>query len=51
VGLCTEERTNYSDAPGRYGDPEGIFPDGKSTCVESDRDNGMGKKGHYYVDI
>ena len=27
VGLCTEELTNYSDAPGRYDEPEGTSPD------------------------
>ena len=27
VGLCAEELTNYSDAPGQYDEPEGIFPD------------------------
>ena len=35
----------------RHGEPEGIFPDGKSTCVGSDRESGMRKKGHHYVDI
>jgi hypothetical protein len=33
VGLCTEERTNYSDAPGRHDGPEGTFSGGKPTCV------------------
>jgi len=31
VGLCTENLTDYSDAPGRHDQPEGISPDGKST--------------------
>jgi hypothetical protein len=51
MGLCTEKLTDYSGAPGRHGEPEGIFPDGKSTCVGSDRESGMRKKGHHYVDI
>jgi hypothetical protein len=51
VGLCTEMLTNYSDAPGRYDEPEGAFPGGKPTCVGSDRESGMRKKGHHYVDI
>jgi hypothetical protein len=52
VGLCTEKLTNYSDAPGQYDEPEGAFPDGKSTCVGLDRESGMRKKkGHHYIDI
>jgi hypothetical protein len=52
AGLRTGKVTNYSNAPGRDDEPEGIFPDdGKSTCVEPDRESGMGKKGHQYVDI
>jgi hypothetical protein len=51
VGMCTEELTNSSDAPGQYDEPEGTSPDGKSTCVAPDRGNGMRKKGHQYVDI
>jgi hypothetical protein len=51
VDLRTKKVTNYSNAPDQYDEPEGVFPDGKSTCVESDRDNGMKKKGHQYVDI
>jgi hypothetical protein len=51
VGLRTRKVTDYSNAPGQYDEPEGVFPDGKSTCVESDRENGMGKRGHHYVDI
>ncbi len=51
VDLRTKKVTNSSNAPGQYDEPEGVFPDGKFTCVESDRDNGMKKKGHQYVDI
>jgi hypothetical protein len=37
VGLRTEKRTNYSGATGRYDEPEGAFPVGKSACVGPDR--------------
>ena len=33
----TGEITNFSQAPGTYNEPEGIFPDGLYTCVEADR--------------
>ena len=51
VGLCTEKLTNYSDAPGRYDEQEGTSPGGKPACVGPDRESGMRKKGHHYVDI
>jgi hypothetical protein len=51
VDLETKKVTNYSNAPDQYDEPEGVFPDGKFTCVESDRENGAGKKGSQYVDI
>ena len=51
VDLMTREVTNYSDAPDQYDEPEGVFPDGKFTCVECDRDNGARKKGSQYIDI
>jgi hypothetical protein len=51
VGLCSEKLTNYSDSPGRHDGPAGISPDGKPTCVEPDRESGMRKQGHHYVDI
>jgi len=35
--LRTSKITNYSLAPDSYDEPEGIFPDGKSILVESDR--------------
>ncbi|MBE0653923.1 MAG: PD40 domain-containing protein [Bacteroidales bacterium] len=34
---------NYSLAPETHEEPEGIFPDGKSTLVESDREASVGK--------
>jgi hypothetical protein len=51
VDLKTKKVTNYSNAQDQYDEPEGIFPDGKHTCVESDRENGAKKKGSQYVDI
>ena len=40
--------SNYSKTPKEYDEPEGIFPDGKSTLVECDRHN---HKGTQYIDI
>ena len=51
VDLRTRKVTNYSNAPGQYDEPEGIFPDGRHTCVECDRDNGAKKKGSQFIDI
>jgi hypothetical protein len=48
VNLETGNVTNYSDAPDEYDEPEGIFPDGRSTLVECDRQN---LKGDRYIDI
>ncbi len=51
VDLANGKVTNYSKASDQYDEPEGIFPDGKFTCVECDRDNDAHKKGAGYVDI
>jgi len=48
VDLETGKVTNYSNAPGQYDEPEGIFPDGRSSLVECDRHS---KKGSGHVDI
>ena len=37
IDLKTREVTDFSKAPGTYNEVEGIFPDGKYTCVEADR--------------
>lgn len=37
IDLKTNAVTNMSKAPGTYNEPEGIFPDGRYTCVEGDR--------------
>lgn len=36
LDLDTGELTNYTNAPGIYAEPEGIFPSGEHTTVESD---------------
>ena len=38
----TGELVNYSNMPDRYAEPEGIFPDGQRTLIESDLDDGRG---------
>jgi len=48
VDLRTKKVTNYSNAPDQYDEAEGIFPDGKYTCVECDRQN---RQGPGHVDI
>ena len=42
VDLKTGKLTNYSNGPGIYDEPEGIFPDGAYTTVESDHHNPAG---------
>lgn len=37
IDLKTGRVVNFSRAPGTYNEAEGIFPDGRYTCVESDR--------------
>lgn len=53
VNIETGKVTNYSNADNQYDEPEGIFPDGKYTLVESDRHVSKGKefKGIQYIDI
>ncbi len=45
IDLVTKKVTNFSNAPGQYDEPEGVFPDGKYTLVECDRQNHLGS-GH-----
>jgi len=40
LNLETGAITNMSNADKQYDEPEGIFPDGKYTCVESDKETG-----------
>lgn len=52
IDLITLEVTNFSKAPGTYNEAEGIFPDGKYTCVESDRQCAwLGGHGSGNIDI
>ena len=50
VDLETKKVTNYSDARDQYDEPEGIFPDGRWTLIECDRDSPNGR-GPGHVDI
>jgi Tol biopolymer transport system component len=48
IDLETKEVVNQSKAPGTYNEVEGIFPDGKYTCVEGDRQvQTLGRKGGF----
>ena len=53
IDLATGAVTNLSKAPGTYNEPEGIFPDGRHTCVEADRQVRElgGKGGSGQIDI
>jgi len=48
IDLATKKVVNYSNAPGQYDEPEGIFPDGQYTLVECDKQN---LKGAGFVDL
>ena len=48
VELATGKVTKYTDSPEVYDEPEGIFPDGAATLVESDKQNGQGSR---HVDL
>jgi hypothetical protein len=53
VDMETGNVLNYSNADKQYDEPEGIFPDGQYTLVESDRHVSQGRefKGIQYIDI
>lgn len=53
IDLKTNAVINHSKAPGAYNECEGIFPDGKFTLVEADRQCEWlgGKRGHNNIDI
>lgn len=53
VDLLTKQVTNFSNAPNAFNEPEGIFPDGKYTTVEMDRQCEWlgGKRGSGNLDI
>ena len=52
IDLKSNQVTNFSKAPG-FNEPEGIFPDGKYTTVESDRqcETLGGERGSSNIDI
>jgi len=53
IDLKTKQVTNFSKAPGTYNEVEGVFPDGRYTCVEADRqvDTLGGARGSGNIDI
>lgn len=53
IDLKTSAVTNFSLAPGKYNETEGIFPDGQYTCVESDKQCDWlgGVRGSKNIDI
>ena len=53
IDLKTNVVVNHSKAPGTYNECEGIFPDGKYTLVEADRQCEWlgGNRGHNNIDI
>ena len=48
LDLATKKVRNLTDSPGEYDEPEGVFPDGKFTLVECDKQN---KLGPTHVDL
>jgi hypothetical protein len=48
IDLATKKVTDYSNSPGQYDEPEGIYPDGQFTLVECDKQN---HKGPSFVDL
>jgi hypothetical protein len=48
IDLVTKKVTDYSNSPGQYDEPEGIYPDGQYTLVECDKQN---LKGPGFVDL
>ena len=48
IDLVSKKVTDYSNSPGQYDEPEGIYPDGQYTLVECDKQN---HKGPGYVDL
>jgi len=53
IDLATKQIVNQSQQPHTYNECEGIFPDGKYTCVEADRqcDEMGGRRGPWNIDI
>jgi hypothetical protein len=53
IDLTTGKVTDFTKAPGTYNECEGIFPDGRYTCVEGDRHVAKlgGNHGSHNIDI
>jgi Tol biopolymer transport system component len=53
IDLKTGQVVDFSKAPGTYNETEGIFPDGRYTCVEGDRQVAQmgGQHGSGNIDI
>lgn len=53
IDLTSGQVRNFSQAPGTYNEPEGIFPDGRYTLVEADRQVQQlgGKGGSGQIDL
>lgn len=53
IDLLNRKVTNFSNTPGAFNEPEGIFPDGKYTTVEMDRQCEWlgGQRGSGNIDI
>lgn len=53
IDLVTRQVVNHSKRAGTYNECEGVFPDGKYTCVEADRqcDQLGGRRGPWNIDI
>lgn len=47
----TGKFVNYTNLPDSYNEAEGIFPDGKIICVESDRHQPMNERNKYKLDV
>ncbi|MBI3852037.1 MAG: hypothetical protein HY298_17400 [Verrucomicrobia bacterium] len=48
VDLATKAVTNLTNSPDEYDEPEGVFPDGRFTLVECDKQN---KQGPNHIDL
>lgn len=53
IDLQNNQVTNFSQSPGSFNEPEGVFPDGKYIAVESDRQCDWlgGQRGSASIDI
>lgn len=47
----TRKYVNYTNLPDSYNEAEGVFPDGKSICIESDRHQPLTNRNKYKLDV